>query len=471
MPINDGVYYRRNPENGRVARFADSDLLPVGWPHPGEGWPFDQVEGAAPVELPVNTRLWMRSAAALNQYGPCVACSNGRILAAPSVTTCCGRCGRDAGCFVTDCDGVGIIRVQRKRGDMLLAGLCADHMGAHIKYCHTCDRSGLAPWMRPRNAQFGCQFCHNDALTGYRRGGDVMPARPRVDARLSIRSYSYKPDPKFFGKSREGLYFGLEQEVEARPGQDPHDLTKAVLSLDKHGLLYAKSDSSMFNGVEFVSHPMSFSWFMNNYPVDLAAKLQELADNQWGGKFTCGVHCHLSRDAFSAYHLFKFVQFFTNNIQFIQEVAGRDDWCDDARRGRHQIAQYEKDAIGMKRVRDRRTGDIVMSADARIKDLSAAGKGNHPWDMPDNRYVAVNLQNRATVEVRVFRGTVKLERLRAYVQFVHALYGYTKIAKWHSKDTMRGLTEVGFRAWIRDYPVRYGDLHKLLAREGAWAEA
>lgn len=314
------------------------------------------------------------------------------------------------------------------------------------------------------------------------RWADAVVSQDPLRPRSRIQNYSYKPHPVFFGRSRKNLYFGIEQEVEARPQFSAEEVATSVLNLDTHGLLYAKRDSSMFDGVEFVSHPMTFSWFTQNYSVELARKLEEVADNQRDGHYTTGVHVHLSRDAFTGYHLFKFVEFFLSNPEFVQFVAGRGDTADDAQRGTHKIAAYEKDALVISpddtRIRSTRgrvvtpTGDVIYSSDFAIRDYAYAGKqSKHPWDMPPNRYVAVNLQNRQTVEVRVFRGTVKYERLRAYVQFMDAAYAFTKEAHWRSKNPVNAVTEVGFRTFITRFPRRYADLINLLNREGVWAEA
>lgn len=438
----------------------------------------------------------------------CYHCQNGYLILPGQK---CARCGAWR-CMSADClahYAASVTSFQTMTEDQNLVRVCRQHRGFKCEN-RLCETYVTVLALRPG----GCVACiarcpqcgaYYPAIlrhicpapppgTGRFRGLDTGPNAFRLgeefriegevripDRRPLIMNYTYKPPPVFHGRSRDNLFFGIEQELEALPGHHPNGIAQIVRDCDTANAWYCKNDSSMYNGVELVSHPMTFSSFPNLYTQEMADAIAEIASNNWEGLYTTGIHVHVSRDAFTGYHLFKFVQFFLSNPDFIRFIAGRDEWCDDARRGRHKIAAYEKDALVTDPESDRRgrqgrivtpTGDVIYSADAALRELAFAGKQRkYPWQPSTNRYVAVNLQNRTTVEVRVFRSTVKLERLRGYIQFMHAAYYFTKGAKWHVKDPAKGLSEVGFRQYIDKFPNRYADLLKIISQEGVWAQA
>ena len=132
--------------------------------------------------------------------------------------------------------------------------------------------------------------------------------------------------------------------------------------------------------------------------------LQELGCRSWNTK-TCGIHVHVGRSAFNAAtneqrdtHQIKFIKLIYDNKDYVQRFAGRkSSW-----------AKFDDQ------------GNIVRKV--KLGYQSAA------------RYSAVNVENPMTLEVRVFRGTLRKERVLANIEFVHAAVEYTRNLKIVPKD-------------------------------------
>lgn len=228
------------------------------------------------------------------------------------------------------------------------------------------------------------EICHNDYYSG---GGCCQECSQNSEDNNGLYGYSYKPDPIFYGDG--DLFFGIELEIESE-GNSIYDVIQSLPDF-----VYAKADSSMDDGLEVVSHPTSWKWLQENKKrwdkiLDLRNKgfLSYKTD-------TCGMHVHMSKKAFSTLHLYKFLKMFFENQEFITIISRRktsslDKW-----------ASLQSDE------------SIVYKA--KIKNNI-------------QRHTAVNLQNDASVEIRIFRGTLSPTGFWRNVEFCKAVYEYSKIA-------------------------------------------
>ena len=211
----------------------------------------------------------------------------------------------------------------------------------------------------------------------------------------AIHPYSYKPDPIFYGEGP--LYLGVELEIDGA-GQNEyaakHILGQANANA-KH--LYVKTDGSLENGLELVTYPMSLAYHEEQMPwdaiLDEARSLGYLSHKT----DTCGLHVHISRDAFGTSELEKectiarllyFVEkFWTELLRFSRRTEYQVN---------HWAARY-----GLK-----------------LSPQEVWDTAKRPYA---GRYMAVNLTNTQTVEIRIFRGTLKLNTLIATLQMVNAI--------------------------------------------------
>ena len=210
-----------------------------------------------------------------------------------------------------------------------------------------------------------------------------------------IHEYSYTPDLVFHGKGLR--HFGVELEIDGG-GTDRYNAEKLLnIANAEAENLYIKTDGSLDDGLELVTHPMTLEYHLNEMPwAAVLCKAQEL-DYLSHAAGTCGLHVHISRLAFGCTYeqqedaiarLLYFVEkFWAELLRFSRRTQGQmNRWA----------ARY-----GMK--------------------LTPTDQMSHAKNSCAGRYTAVNLTNSDTVEIRMFRGTLKLNTLKATLQMVNHL--------------------------------------------------
>jgi len=81
-----------------------------------------------------------------------------------------------------------------------------------------------------------------------------------VDRNRSIHGYGFKPEPIFYGNYSD-RYFGVELEIDgAEKERDNADELLAVANMNDTEHIYIKSDSSLDEDLELVSHLMSLNY-------------------------------------------------------------------------------------------------------------------------------------------------------------------------------------------------------------------
>jgi hypothetical protein len=241
-----------------------------------------------------------------------------------------------------------------------------------------------------------CNSCYSD-----RYGDDDDDGSN--SSRDVIRSYNYKPTPKFFKVSdNDNVYLGIELEVERGDSSVRHDDMAKMIDND---FLYFKSDGSLSDGFEIVTHPMTISYIKKHKNV-WADILNQLRSNKYRSydTRTCGMHIHISKNAFTTWHLYRFMKFFVDNSDFVTKISQRkienlDRWAALTDNPSESYKEFTQDRLMYK---------------AKKKS------GN------DKRYLAVNLQNDKSVEVRIFRGTLNDSSFLKNIEFVQAVHDYTK---------------------------------------------
>lgn len=216
-----------------------------------------------------------------------------------------------------------------------------------------------------------------------------------LSAQRVIHEYSYKPAPIFYGSGPR--YLGVELEID--DGGNDNYAANHILGV-ANGMaehLYIKSDGSLDCGMELVTHPMSLDYHMTYMPwrdvLDEAKHLGYLSHKAR----TCGLHVHISRNAFGDTELEQECTI-AKLLYFVEKF-----WPELLRFSRRTETQINRWAAryGMK---------------LSPKEVMDCAK--HPYA---GRYMAVNLTNYSTVEIRIFRGTLKLNTLLATLQMVNAI--------------------------------------------------
>jgi len=310
--------------------------------------------------------------------------------------------------------------------------ICRECMDAISDWneCDWCsDRfTGDMMWSDDRDCEV-CQYCADSSWEcrdcGYDRyDGDSHSCYRESDS--LIYEYSYKPNPQFYGKA--DYYFGFELEVEDDGGNGTE--RGAEIVNDYLGnRVYCKHDGSLNNGFEIVSHPHSLEE-LQRINLDVLDRLRELGYRSWNTD-TCGIHIHISRTAFirgrrhDSAHELRFQKLIYDNRHHVQAIAGR-------------VSDFAK-------FNDR--GHLVEKV-----------KFGHQAD----RYEAVNSYNNSTLEVRVFRGSLRKQRLLSSVEFLHSAVEYTRNMKINPKD--KQLSWVRFLAYVLDNQEKYPNFTQVAMR-------
>jgi hypothetical protein len=180
---------------------------------------------------------------------------------------------------------------------------------------------------------------------------------------------------------------------------------------------------------------MSHDFFKNEAP-ELWTILEDLRSKQgmrvkaWDTR-TCGLHIHISRTGFTnGAHMHRFLNLVYSNPDFYSTLAGRtsDQWSTFD-------GQKEK------------AGKVIL------------GKDFNP-----NRYTAVNLCNSQTVEIRMFKGSLKPERVLADIQFVASIVEYTRDVTIPD-ITVGALTWDTYRIFVEENQDKYKHIHNLMVEK------
>lgn len=285
--------------------------------------------------------------------------------------------------------------------------LCEDCV-QHMEWCDSC-----CEWNRD-----GCEPCMESA--GHR-----------------IHDYSYRPDPIFHGKPGDKLFFGIEIETEA-PRNSYEALRIAAeytYRLEDADLAYLKSDGSLECGFEIVTHPMTHDYYKNEASLlwDTIAYLRDEIKMRAWNTGTCGLHIHISRAGFTnGSHIHRFLKLIYGNEQFYARLAGRDS---------NRWAKFDD-----VKVYDNHTQSYHNSFKNKIKN----GRDS-------DRYSAVNTQNRNTLEMRIFRGTVNGDTIKAAIDLAHASVEYTRnLTVSQVRDG--ALERMNFIQYIHDNKTTYPHL-------------
>lgn len=225
--------------------------------------------------------------------------------------------------------------------------------------------------------------------------GDDYPYCHSCYARHSkkfIQNYSYKPDPIFLGDGK--LYMGVELEID-KAGCDDEN-AKVLLDIANHDTkhMYIKTDGSLDEGMEMVTHPMTLEYHHHTMPWEGVLSEAVSMGYRSHKTNTCGLHVHINRNAFGSDRAEQDIKI--SRILFFVERF----WQELLRFSRRTESQINRWAAryGMK--------DNPKQV---MDNAKATGKG---------RYACINLCNYSTIEFRIFRGTLKYNTLIATLQMV-----------------------------------------------------
>lgn len=214
-----------------------------------------------------------------------------------------------------------------------------------------------------------------------------------------IKDYYYKPSPIFHKRKDEESprYYGVELEID-RGGKDYSNAELIFQKANQHDdVLYIKSDGSLDEGMELVSHHCSVLYHKYELPWKEVMKEAIRLGYRSHNTTTCGYHIHIGHSDLG------------DTVETQEEVIGRimfffeSHWNEIfafSRRGEYAVNQW----------------------------ASRYGYKDKPKDILENakkhsrgRYTCVNITNFTTVEIRIFRGTLKWNTFMAALELVDSI--------------------------------------------------
>jgi hypothetical protein len=224
-----------------------------------------------------------------------------------------------------------------------------------------------------------------------------------------LHYYSFRPSMKYWNykngilswgwTAKLGeLYMGIEIEIE-KVSRLVREAMEYDGTEDWHSpnFYYWKADGSLsMSGAELVTMPATLEAHARRFPFEQMDKLHKAGARAWAYE-QCGMHIHVSRSAFGAAHMWKFIKFQLFNHDKLAIIAGRDS---------EQWASWGNETMS----------DARKSAKQYVKQGPAFA----------NRYSALNFNNSDTVELRYFRSNIAPHGIMRNLELVHAMWAYTK---------------------------------------------
>jgi len=287
---------------------------------------------------------------------------------------------------------------------------CGDCFSENFTYCESCGEHYPNNDMcySENEEMYYCQDCYSDNNCNL------------------INSYSYKPDPIFFKSEKDSKntkeFFGIELEVENKNNIDPYDICETILEND---FIYLKSDSSIENGFEVVTHPLSYNFLLEKEKT--LQSIFELLKSEGFRSYntsTCGIHIHISKNDISHLTLYKMLKLFYENPDFILKISQRNS-------GRFKQWSSLDD-----------TNDSLI--------LKAKNKNSC------KRYTAINLKNPETIEFRIFRGTLDIKSFFKNIEFIKSIVEFCKLSG------IKDISKKRYIDYIYDNKKQYKNLFNFI---------
>jgi hypothetical protein len=300
--------------------------------------------------------------------------------------------------------------------------VCEDCISDHYTWCDGCDEY--------RHYDYPCDCNDND-------GGGFINSYS-YNMKRGVLFYIAKSN--FSSNEPSGLVVtGFENEMECVNGDLAECAELAHDIYHPHGCVL-KEDGSISHGFELVTSPMSLEYIQNVFPFD---KMRDLAEHGMRSSMTtsCGLHVHINKGYFSNRHtsMYRFMAMFHRNNSIWQKIGGRTNssyarWNDDEQQNMIEYVKY--------------------AHSQGIKGLQS----NY------ERYVAINLQNTNSIELRFFKGTLRPLTLQARVEAVHAVAEYS-VATRHNVNIKQAYDWERFRNWVAS-SKKYNAFHKYAETKG-----
>jgi hypothetical protein len=215
-----------------------------------------------------------------------------------------------------------------------------------------------------------------------------------------IKQYDYNPKEFFLHKlgDEEDLYLGVELEIDG--GGEDEEKAKYVYSFmnRERENVYCKHDGSLNNGFEIVTHPCTLEYHRE---LEYGELFSWLIKNKYRSHdtSTCGLHVHINRTYFGKDKLSQ--DLCISKLLYLFEKY------------------WDKVELIARRSSNRYARRFLLEEDETPIDLYAKSQAS-------DKYGAVNLKHKDTVEIRIFKGTLNYDTFISTLEFVEIMAQISK---------------------------------------------
>ena len=225
-----------------------------------------------------------------------------------------------------------------------------------------------------------------------------------------INRYSYKPSAIYFGLNGrrpvfgDPLTFGFELEVDKG---DDQGYCAGEIEDTMGDQVYMKEDGSVT--FEIVSHPMTLDYLRSEFDMKTLCSIPPKYGFKSHDAGTCGLHVHVGR---------KQLGLDTDEQDRVIEricVLMLRHWDNLVRFTRREQSQLRRWAS---------KPDLFSGRGEKHICINELHERFEAYECDGDRYVALNLCNRDTIEFRVYRGSLKPETVLASLEFTSNICRY-----------------------------------------------
>ena len=307
----------------------------------------------------------------------------------------CASCAEEY--FVCDCCDQSIRDDSNSAGGQILCNAC---YAETMRYCYRCGEDCSEEDITYVHGEIYCPDCAEANAV-------IHPYATNV-----LRTLRKDCFPESSMRDKE-IYYGVEFEVIISDAAPFNEKVKELeVAIGKDFAIFKKDSTIGPRGVEIVTLPARFEVQMERWTEFFKANVRGVVS--WkGGK--CGIHIHIRREVLSPLTIGKMMVFLNDpkNETYITKIAGR-------------YGSY-----------------FCKNSDKKLSDA---------YDTEDcNRYEMLNVSNRNTVELRIFRGSFNRTHFLADLQFTDALVRFCRTTSFPK------VTVENFTKFITEQKKRYPD--------------
>jgi hypothetical protein len=315
-------------------------------------------------------------------------------------------------------------------------------------WCHTCFEDD-AVWCEDREEYWPRDDCyeHDDgSWYSYEQDRDDDDDDDNDETPDNLMSYStnvlnhIEPDRNIKSSSTGDFLMGIEFEMitKGRVSEAVDDVREEL------GTEYCvcKSDGSLSaGGLEIVTAPRGLAEHIERFKKWTVHSLYRAWDER-----CCGMHIHIDSRAFTEMTLGKFIMLINaeGNTDFIRKIAGRHANRDSQAQSYCQV-EGQASLVNPKQAIKGKSSERY-----RMVNLQNLRGGDECERLGFDAHTYCGKYN--TVELRIFRASLKKERLLAQIEFTHAAVMFCRVASW------RELNEATFLKFLKSSSSLYPNL-------------